>query len=157
MFTSIKQRISQTKQQIGKTKQRVSNTTKAATTKVKDRIKGMKMRASHLLVKTIWRQFRKSQQPATWLKAQARLCMQRLRSWVSTVWGKHCEQVHSNAAYATALAAMVTTLAELAITNPSALAVLAAAVAVYLAVHHATNPNPYRPRNDTWGDGIDWR
>jgi hypothetical protein len=46
--------------------------------------------------------------------------------------GKHCDQVQNNPFYATALAAMVTTLAELAIHDAFALSILDAGIAVYL-------------------------
>jgi hypothetical protein len=61
-------------------------------------------------------------------------------------------QVQNNPSYATALAAMVTTLAELAISDPSALSVLAAGIAVYLAIHRASSTNPYRRDSDGRGD-----
>jgi hypothetical protein len=115
------------------------------------------MRASHLLVKIVWRQIRKSQQPATWLKEQAREGLRRLRSWARTVWRKHCDQVQANPSYATALTAMVTTLAELAIHDASALSVLAAGIAIYLAVHRANSTDPYRRDNDSWTDNPSWR
>jgi hypothetical protein len=60
--------------------------------------------------------------------------------------------VQNNPSYATALAAMVTTLAELAIHDASALSVLAAGIAVYLAIHRANSTNPYRRDSDGWGD-----
>jgi hypothetical protein len=65
--------------------------------------------------------------------------------------------VQQNPSYATALAAMVTTLAELAISDPSALSVLAAGIAVYLAIHRASSTNPYRRDSDGWGDNPHWR
>jgi hypothetical protein len=140
-----------------KVTERIRKTTQQACKLIRNRIEQMKMRASHLLVKAVWRQLRKSQQPATWLKGQARDGLRRLRSWAHTVWGKHCDQVQNNPSYATALAAMVTTLAELAISDPSALSVLAAGIAVYLAIHRANSTNPYRRDTDGWGDNPYWR
>jgi hypothetical protein len=140
-----------------KMRERIRTTTQQARKRIRNRIEQVKMRASHLFVKTVWRQLRKSQQPATWLKAQALQGLRCLRSFVRTVWGKHCDQVQNHPSYATALAAMVTTLAELAISDPSALSVLAAGIAVYLAIHRASSTNPYRRDSDGWGDSQYWR
>jgi hypothetical protein len=140
-----------------KMKERIRQTTQQARQRIRNRVEQMKMRASHLLVKTVWRQLRKSQQPATWLKAQALEGLHQLRSWARTVWGKHCDQVQNNPSYATALTAMVTTLAELAISDTSALSVLAAGIAVYLAIHRASGTIPHRRESDGWGDNPYWR
>jgi hypothetical protein len=142
---------------IAKVKERIRKTMQRTSNRIGSRIEHVKMRASHLLVKTVWRQLRKSHQPATWLKAQAREGLHQLRSCARTVWGKHCDQVQNNPSYATALAAMVTTLAELAIHDASALSVLAAGIAIYLAVHRASSTNPYRRDSDGWGDTPYWR
>jgi hypothetical protein len=140
-----------------KVKERIRKTTQQARKRIRNRIEQVNMSASHLLVKTVWRQLRKSQQPASWLKDQAHQGLRWLRSWATTVWGKHCDQVQNNPSYAAALAAMVTTLAELAISDPSALSVLAAGIAVYLAIHRASSTNPYRRDSDGWGDAPYWR
>jgi hypothetical protein len=140
-----------------KMKEQIRKTTHQTCKRTRNRIEQVKMRASHLMVRTVWRQLRKSQQPATWLKAQAHEGLRCLRSWARTVWGKHCDQVQNNPSYATALAAMVTTLAELAIHDASALSVLAAGIAVYLAIHRASSTNPYRRDSDGWGDSPYWR
>jgi hypothetical protein len=139
-----------------KMKDRIRKTTQQARKRLRNRVEQVKMRASHLLVTTVWRQLRKTQQPATWLKAQAREGLRYVRSWARTVWGKHCDQVQNNPSYATALAAMVTTLAELAISDPSALSVLAAGIAVY-PVHRANSTNPYRRDSDGWEDSPYWK
>jgi hypothetical protein len=73
---------------ITKTKERIRKTTQQARKRIRNRIEQVKMRMSHLLIKTVWRQLRKSQQPAAWLKAQARKGLRCLRSWARTVWEK---------------------------------------------------------------------
>jgi len=72
-------------------------------------------------------------------------------------WAKHREQVNSNPAYATALGAAATAVVELFTHDPKLLAVVAALVALYVAIHRAANPDPWSSDGAGWSDGVDWR
>ena len=79
-------------------------------------------------------------------------------------WAKHRDQVSTNAAYATALGAAATAVVELFTHDPALLGVVTALVAVYVAIHRAAHPDPWRPSSDQWrsttdpwDDRHDWR
>ncbi len=80
------------------------------------------------------------------------------RSWLKQVWASHQERANTNTAYVAALGAAACAVAKLVTQDPALLAVVAALVAVYVAIHHATTPDPWRPSSSRWDDdGLSWR
>src|SRR4051794_31565525 len=84
--------------------------------------------------------------------------------WAKATWTRHRDQVSTNPAYATALGAAVSAVVELFTHDPQFLAAVAALIALYVAIHRATHPDPWkgsgggwRPGDDRWDDGLDWR
>ena len=61
---------------------------------------------------------------------------------IKQAWRHHRDQVSTNPAYAAALGAAVTAVVELFTHDPRLLTVLAAFVALYVAIHRATHPDP---------------
>jgi hypothetical protein len=76
---------------------------------------------------------------------------------VKAGWARHREQVSTNPAYATALGAAATAVVELFTHDPKLLAVVAALVALYVAIHRAGSPDPWTSDQARWSDGLDCR
>ncbi len=82
----------------------------------------------------------------------------RVSDWARKAQAAHREQVHTNTAYVTALAAAACAVVELVTHDQALLGVVAALVAVYVAIHHATTHDHWRPSSSRWNDdGYDWR
>lgn len=92
------------------------------------------------------------------LRETAKQTRDKAIAWLKKVWASHQDRANTNTAYVTALGAAACAVAKLATQDPARLAVVAALTAVYVAIHHATTPDPWRPSSGRWDDdGLSWR
>src|SRR3954467_5325466 len=75
--------------------------------------------------------------------------------YLAKAWRQHRERVNSNPDYAVAFGAAAAATAKLFTDDPALLAVIAALIALYLAIHHATRRYPWRSSTDPYGAADD--
>jgi hypothetical protein len=86
---------------------------------------------------------------------------------VAGLWTQHRERIATNPDYPTAIAAAVAAMTKLFTDDPALLTLAAALAGLYVAIHHATRRDNWRPRTnpwephrpsweDRWDDNPDW-